>query len=315
MKNLMQTFGLILLLTFTFFTDKAHAWEIPGVPQQPQWFMPIMFEDATGQRDTVYLGYDSTYTMTGSGAFDPNFEILHHLDTSKFAVYWKMGLGWPEDSVKKIEISGYNKPSIYLQFNKGVYPIKMKWVDSLMYSDRLPYPEIEEGRPRARIDMECRGEPGYFPCGVGWGMPPYILSNYNHPDFNSEAWYPPYGLVHSDSLYFESSGMYLADNSVYEPRIELTLRPHNDPLAVNVEEITQQYLNIYPNPFESTFYVENQSGKSLVYTIYNVLGSKLLSGKLNDITNRITLSDYPAGVYWIRIHHENTHFTHKLLKL
>ncbi|TVR79514.1 MAG: T9SS C-terminal target domain-containing protein [Chitinophagaceae bacterium] len=311
----LQIHFLLLILAFSFITNKAHAWEIPGVPQQPQWFMPIMFEDATGQRDTIYLGYDSTSTAHLTG-FDANFETWKNLDTSKFNVYIHQA-GFSPELVKYVKVVGNYIPNYSIRFVKGVYPIKMKWVDSLMYSYRLPYPEIEAGRPRARIDMACEytGEPGYFPCGIGFDMPPYILSDYDHPDFNSEAWYPPYGLVHSDSIYFEGSGLYLAQNPHFSSDIRLTLRPHNDPLSVNVKEIDPRQFKIYPNPFENDIYLTNKTNILSKYSIYNVLGRKLQTGILKENSNRIKMGDHPPGIYYIIIHHENNHFTQKLLKL
>ncbi|MBL0340617.1 MAG: hypothetical protein IPP71_06685 [Bacteroidetes bacterium] len=42
-------------------TSFSQTYLIPGALQQPSWVFPIFIEDAIGQKDTVFIGYDGTY--------------------------------------------------------------------------------------------------------------------------------------------------------------------------------------------------------------------------------------------------------------
>lgn len=67
-------FGLIILSNFAF---------AQPVPETPAWTFPLYFEDALGQKDTLYFGYD-TRANNPNIAFDTIFgEKCQLADTSK----------------------------------------------------------------------------------------------------------------------------------------------------------------------------------------------------------------------------------------
>lgn len=68
--------------------------QIPGILQQPQWAMPFFFEDANGEKDTVWIGYDPNAKHLPSDA-DSLFERFNFNDSTLFqaALYW--GLPYP----------------------------------------------------------------------------------------------------------------------------------------------------------------------------------------------------------------------------
>jgi hypothetical protein len=57
------------------------------------------------------------------------------------------------------------------------------------------------------------------------------------------------------------------------------------------------YINIYPNPVINYLGIENHSGKKLSYEIFDIKGSKLLTGS----DTKINLSDLQSGIYFLRL--------------
>jgi hypothetical protein len=60
-------------------------------------------------------------------------------------------------------------------------------------------------------------------------------------------------------------------------------------------------LAVYPNPAISNLYISTNSGNSVNYDIYTVLGSKVLSGKLNSTITQINIETLDKGVYFLTI--------------
>ncbi|MBK6730753.1 MAG: hypothetical protein IPG60_07235 [Bacteroidetes bacterium] len=71
----------------------AQTYTIPGATEQPAWVFPLWFEDGTGAKDTLYLGYDSEGQDYGYPQSDTVFaEYFNLIDTTKFNVYWSFHL-------------------------------------------------------------------------------------------------------------------------------------------------------------------------------------------------------------------------------
>src|SRR5258705_12233792 len=93
--------GLFFFLCFN--VSQAQQYTIPWATQQPQWVFPIYFEEGTGQRDTIYIGYDPA---SSSIFYDTIFgEKKIYVDTNLFNVSicdgWLLGPGQIRDSVYK----------------------------------------------------------------------------------------------------------------------------------------------------------------------------------------------------------------------
>ena len=72
MKQISSVFKLVLSLISCVLCLNLSAQDtIPRVLQQPDWFIPIYFEDGNGDKDTVYLGYDEDAINSG-----PNFDTI-----------------------------------------------------------------------------------------------------------------------------------------------------------------------------------------------------------------------------------------------
>jgi bacillopeptidase F len=86
------------------------------------------------------------------------------------------------------------------------------------------------------------------------------------------------------------NNLYLDNISVYEGAW--------DPLATP-ENILENTLKVYPNPAHNYLMVESTQTlkEPLALRIFNSKGQKVWQGKLNNSSLKITLNDWPAGVY------------------
>lgn len=160
-----------LKLKFTILIVLSLTLGLNAQKKQPQWLMPLYFQDGNGDRDTVYIGYDSTASSRGEDidtAFNEGWIII---DTTKFnVILWQYPSYSPgpdiiTNIVRKTDIRSWFLGA-EIGFVKGKTPVTLKWVDSLLYSSALPFPDISP-RPRARIDLYCSsGEPGYITCPI-----------------------------------------------------------------------------------------------------------------------------------------------------
>ena len=124
---------------------------IPGASKQPAWVFPLYFQEGTGQRDTLFLGYaeDASYFYVVDTKYG---EIETPIDTTKFNVKW--GGSWycaPNklcDSALKVNVGdasgGAGCPNCIIggtfSFLNGFLPLKIWWNPNLFYSDSLPQP-------------------------------------------------------------------------------------------------------------------------------------------------------------------------------
>jgi hypothetical protein len=85
----------------------------------------------------------------------------------------------------------------------------------------------------------------------------------------------------------------------YFDSINFDLYPFEDG-ALSTETFTSQNFEIYPNPVASNLNIKISGDDSNIsFTILNILGQQVLSGKLN--TNSIDVSNLKAGLYLIEL--------------
>ena len=72
--------------------------------------------------------------------------------------------------------------------------------------------------------------------------------------------------------------------------------------SVGISEITAQQLSVYPNPASSTITVTvNPVLVGSIYTITDLLGNTVLSGKLQNETSEVNLDEVAAGMYMLKL--------------
>lgn len=275
--------------------------QIPGARQQPQWAMPFFFEDANGEKDTVWIGYDPEAKPIQS-EYDSLYEFFRIKDSNAFQANFFSTAPYPfgsgEDSVKKVEVLSDLTNQIQIGFLNGKMPVTMKWVDSLLYSDSLPFPDISP-RPRARVNMICsNGEPGYLYCHLGSLYYAFLLTNYYHPQWS-------YPHVYADSFVFDGSGNISAEQAI---SVDIQIVPHNDPIPVGIEdhELMDAPIKINPNPANHFINVTTKIAKP--FNLYLIGGDgRLIKAYLNISSSiyGIDLGDQPSGIYIIRVESES----------
>jgi hypothetical protein len=70
-----------------------------------------------------------------------------------------------------------------------------------------------------------------------------------------------------------------------------------------VNEQLASSLNVYPNPVENTLRIDNAISND-AYSIYNAAGGLVEQGILN--RDNLRVETLPAGIYTLRLSHENS---------
>ncbi len=284
--------------------------------QEPQWEMPFYFEDALGQRDTIWIGYDPSASM-GLWVIDPQFdEGWKWIDTTQFNVYLTHK-GQHLDSVIKRHITSwpYMLGSYEIGVTHGQLPVVMKWNDSLLNSSRLSsfYPPIPD-RPRARIDIISSS--GCFP--TLWNGEAYCLIDVFPTVIcsGSEGLIWPFAHFR-DSLIFTNEGYCpdcssMADIFVIDD-FDFYITPFNYSYVAIDEETKIEYA-LFPNPTTGMVTTDNDLGRELTIGVFDLSGKEILHNKSTDTKIAFDISGLSNGVYIIRITNGNTTCNHKVIK-
>ena len=79
------------------------------------------------------------------------------------------------------------------------------------------------------------------------------------------------------------------------------------------EELKLNY-NIYPNPSDGKFTIDNLTNDTYDLIVNNIYGQQvLLEKQINNVKKEIDLGFLSKGIYIIEIKNDNNNFTHKLL--
>ena len=83
----------MFLLVISVLSNNAQPiYQIPWAQQQPKFVFPIYFEDGTGEKDTLYLGYDSLangYSINTQPNHDTVFGVRNIIiNQNKFHASW-----------------------------------------------------------------------------------------------------------------------------------------------------------------------------------------------------------------------------------
>ncbi len=76
-----------------------------------------------------------------------------------------------------------------------------------------------------------------------------------------------------------------------------------DPL-VSSEQVQEDQLTVFPNPFTSQIQIRNSSGKLLEMTVYDVLGQRVAEkSDIDEFTGTVNLDFLCKGIYFLRFYH------------
>lgn len=263
-------------------------------PQKsPAWLFPLIFEEGTGQRDTIYLGFDDEATIGYDSLFGERFT---EVDTSIFRAGFLKHPQNPTTFLRsRIIDDDYINTSI--EFINGITPFTVYWDVSLFYHDSLglfisdtfdhnvvPYTYATMGIDYYRtIDNYCNWT--YFP----------VIS-----DFITQGYY----CIRQDSIHL------VADlfNHVPVPMISIpsfNIQPLYR-LFVNTESVKKSVIKVYPNPTSNVIYLEFDELKYHKIIIYDLLGKQVKpTYSFHDDYTQIDISELPKGLYFLSVFDEN----------
>ena len=295
--------------------------------ETPQFLMPFYFEDANGDKDTVYLGYDPE-ARNNQGIYlestreNANMDTIFgekwvQIDTSKFNVFLWVYPTTPAsnfrsnplttDSVLKtevLEMKLYNQ-ALYTQFGftKGKMPLKFSWDKELLYSENLPFDDISP-MPRARMEVTCEAS---YPCPHESDV--LYLTDYPDNHFNQ---------IFTDSIVFTPHHVYDHYKPISTQLITFNIRmvPYDEGFYVNntVTESVQK-VTVFPNPGYHSFSIENNDDHQWNYKLYNISG-ELISGSII-MRNSVEVigKNIESGSYYLVFTYTDKVFRKKLVKL
>ena len=114
-----------------------------------------------------------------------------------------------------------------------------------------------------------------------------------------------------------NTSRYLQDNcgagTWYTVSKALLIRMNFGTVNSTNEELKLNY-NIYPNPSDGKFTIDNLTNDTYDLIVNNIYGQQvLLEKQINNVKKEIDLSFLSKGIYIIEIKNDNNNFTHKLL--
>lgn len=292
-------FVIVFFSTAQFAPTYAQTYPIPGATQQPRWVFPFFIEDAIGQKDTVYVGYDTSVTSFICNADTVFGEFWLHPDTN-FIAGAICGSG---DSITKVEITSFMFPPNY--FNFGAlnvhFPVILRWDVSLLRSDSLPFPD-QDPAPRAQVDMYWFfGTNALFDASCG--EPIIISDSVNNVGFCQRR----------DSIIIYDL---FGNPGKQDCGVVISITPWSgQPYGTSVTENSgdNSFIKISPNPAQDFFTIKCDYPIQNL-EIYNAQGQSLFFQKRVNINEAINIKQFNKGVYVVKFQVENNVAFRKLLK-
>lgn len=276
--------------------------QIPYATQQPKWYMAVYVKDATGKKDTVYIGHDlSAQNGSGTPQFnDANFGEIYFTPQNpnqfKLATfYWSS----PSDSLGKVDIQNFfftNQLYYTISFDSVTFPVIITWDLAKLRSDSLPFPNQGLNIPEAQIELN-------YPGGQMYITYPVMTCNQNLPIIVSDT-------INSSCYCFTKDSLVLADffgNPAKQTAgIDFYVKPWTGQTPLSIKENKyNNFFTIAPNPFTNFIQVILNS-KPIEFTSYNVIiynsiGNEIIRTSFTDTITNINTVDLTNGIYCIKV--------------
>ena len=313
MRNLLV--GFLLFLTFLLIHSEINAQvTIPNTAKQPAWVFPIYFEEGTGLKDTIYLGYDKDANSALGpipGSIDTMFgEDYVVIDTSEFRAYWVSCCDALHDTVLRVNVSDASIPMGFsISFNNGVLPLTVKWDKSLFYSDSLPYPN-QSPAPYAQGIMNFYDPMSALEADSNCCPSVDLLLISDTTSFGEKC--QDLGCCRSDSAYFNFFCTALPGPL---SGLGFTVEPWKGNL-IGTAELTpgiHSKIRTYPNPASESIRVEH-SVKVSSMQLYSTTGQQMSVHVEQGLHySTINVLRLPAGIYFLQIKYNKFLSYHKVV--
>jgi hypothetical protein len=273
--------------------------------QIPAWLFPMIFEEGTGQRDTIYLGYDPSATAILT--WDPEFaEEYIIVDPSKFHAFWSSCCDGVHDTILTVNIGGDNGIGGPIRFINGILPLKMYWDRWAFYDSVLPFPD-QSPAPRAqgRLAFEYPSGAWIDSTYTDWCAFDFpVLLTDTFTSFNSMcnmADFVEFFDIHGNT---NTPLAYL--NLEIEPWTGF-LTGIQEPLSAWLDDFV-----VCPNPSSSWIRIESASGNLFNYQMYGTADGRL-TGESESLRSYHTIDarQLLPGLYFIKITTNNVTLIYK----
>lgn len=287
----------LLLFFFICFRSVALTQDtIPLISEQPLWFIPIYFEEGGGQSDTIYLGYDERADIQSN--FDTLFGRIDSVINNEFHAFARYIFN-NEGMVTNISESA-NNMNTDVSFINGVFPFKITWDYSKMYTTSLPeshFPDLGLDTPRIKIFVEAIGQnvqPFYDNNSIIYLSDTSLGNGYSHFEDSVIV-----GNEFSGLPIDNATG--LSFNVVRKNYLSTSIDSGNN---------FENSLLCFPNPVKGVLRISLKDEINFGF-ITNIHGEKLVW--LDDFS-QIDVSSLSQGVYFLSLYSNTNRYIKKIVK-
>jgi len=219
---------------------------------------------------SCYGGYDGAF-LPDLSLLDPIYDFYTLGD-----IYYLDDSIWIQTPYPDCLRAGLHKQNIY------AYSSELKAVDTLDYLVEILQPDSISSVYQVQGDLySCHASIEIEATG---GTPPYEYRLYNED----------YDTIQNINLCAGIYWIYIKDShqcSRYDS-ISLLSSGINNPNAPNL-------FNLFPNPTDGMLQLQTNQNYPFDYTLFNVLGEKMGSGRLASISDQIDLTHQANGTYYV----------------
>lgn len=287
------TLYLLVLNNFNTFA------QIPYATEQPAWYMTLYAEDASGTRDSVFIGCDPEASNGSLNIADERFgEIWLIPDNSnefRMATYYDGENA--VDSAQKVEIRNFNsRLGFTILLDSAIWPVAFTWDVNLLRSDSLPFVPADTSAPNAQMRFDYGG-----------------FNAIQYAD-NNECYY--YSVLITDtvtaSICNTRDSLILGDFFMNPYRksssISIEIMPWNGKDLLDIFETEKTTFSLSPNPVQDrlTISLNKIPEQPSQFLIYHGNGSLVKTWPCNQsLSQTFSLTDLNAGLYIAKL--QNKH--------
>lgn len=281
---------------------------------EPAFQMPLYFEDAVGNKDTVVVGYDQSvdrsmhpYEKFGEVEITAPFDSVFEVRCVPFYTYdttmMKTLIAAAEGTAPNV---GSNAMKIFIQVKYP--PVTISYDSTVFHENMIPNTWFSRDFGMLLHNPEIYDEViGDFHCARKQST---IVDSFKLINtFKGEPLSEKY-LVEGDDTLRSLPGLLM----------NITPFPYLDcKQGVSTEEVSQyRELDIYPNPVTDALNFRLPNSGKWDYTIYDSRGNLNRESELRNTSQTkvtIPVNSLNSGVYFIRLKNSVNHFSGKFIKL